>query len=383
MAHKSTIFAQLLQLLPRHEFETLASRHHVGRKLRRMTRWSQFLALATAQLTGRSSLRDVVANLKAQGGKLYHLGCCAVARSSLARINERQPFELYEAVCGKLLARCQSAAPSHSLRFKSKLISLDASIVSLTLAVFPWAKYQARKGAVKLHLGLDHSGHLPCFMQVSEGSRHEIRWARDLELPAGSMVVFDRAFTDYKLWKSLGDKGVRFVTRFKKGLRYTVLERRNVTWKRGVTSDQRIRLRGKKAEELGLELRKIGFRDPETGKHFVFVTNDFDLAATTIAEIYRQRWQIELFFKWIKQNLKLKSFIGRSKNAVLTQIWVAMIVYLMLAYLKFLHRFSWSLSEILRLLHINLFDRRPLADLFGSLTRPPDIDCRQTRLGFA
>ncbi|MGH9380587.1 MAG: IS4 family transposase [Thermoanaerobaculia bacterium] len=383
MAHHSTVFSQLLQLVPRHEFETLARRHHQGRKLRRMSRWSQFLALATAQLTGRTSLRDVVSNLPAQTRKLYHLGCGPVTRSSLARVNEQQPAALYEAVFGKLLERCQSSAPGHGLRFKAKLYSLDASLIELTLSLFPWARYQATKGAVKLHLGLDHGGDLPTFVHLTEGSRHEIQWARTLELPAGSIVAFDRGFADYAWWKSLTEREIRFVTRLKRGARYVVEERRDVTWKPGVTSDQAIRLTGRKARDHGLVLRRIGYRDPETGKHLVFLTNDFDLAATTIAKVYRERWKIELFFKWIKQHLKIKSFLGRSHNAVLTQFWIAMIAYLLLAVLKFQLRLRWSLSHILRLLQLNLFDRRDLAALFQRNAAPPGPPNPQAPLVFS
>jgi len=383
LAHHSTVFSQLLQLLPRHELETLARRHHQGRKLRRMTRWSQFLALAMAQLTGRSSLRDIVSNLGAQRNKLYHLGGGPVSRTSLARVNEQQPASLFEAAFGRLLSRCQAVAPHHGRRFKAKLYSLDASLIDLTLSLYPWANYQARKGAIKLHVGLDHSGQLPTFVHLTEGAKHEIRWARKLDLPAGSVVVVDRGFTDYKWWKSLGDKGIRFVTRLKRGTRYTVLERRNVKWKKHVTSDQTIRLDGKKAREQGLVLRRIGYRDPETGRHLVFLTNDFDLAASTIADVYRQRWQIELFFKWIKQNLKIKAFVGHSRNAVLSQLWVAMIVYLLLAFWKFQLRLGWSMSQILRLLQLNLFERRPLEELLEGRASPPKPPDPQSSLAFA
>lgn len=383
MAHHSTVFSQLLQLLPRHEFESLAREHHQGRKLRRMTRWSQFLALATAQLTGRSSLRDIVHSFAAQARKLYHLGGGRVTRSSLSRVNEQQPASLFEAVFGRLLSRCQSVAPSHGRRFKAKLYSLDASLINVALALFPWADYQARKGAIKLHVGLDHDGHLPSFVHLTEGRRHEIGWARDLDLPAGSVVVFDRGFTDYKWWKSLSDKGVRFVTRLKRDARYTVVERRNVRWKDHVTSDQLIRLEGKKASSLGLVLRRIGYVDPETGKHLVFVTNDLRLAASTIADVYRQRWQIELFFKWIKQNLRIKAFLGRSLNAVLSQLWTAMIVYLLLAFWKFQLRLGWSLTQILRLLQLSLFERRPLETLLQDRASPPEPPDPQISLALA
>ena len=341
------------------------------------------MALTVAQLTGRSSLRDIVTNLRAQSHKLYHLGSLPVSRSSLARVNEKQPHSLFEAVFGRLLSRCQAAAPHHRQRFKAKLFSLDASLIDLTLSLFPWARYQAQKGAIKLHVGLDHSGHLPAFVHVSEGARQEMQWARTLKLPSGSVVVFDRGFADYKWWKSLTEQNIRFITRLKRSARYTVRERRKVTWKNHVTSDQTIVLDSRKARALSLTLRRIGFRDPTTGKHLVFVTNDFKSAASTIAEVYRQRWQIELFFKWIKQNLKVKSFLGRSLNAVLSQLWVAMIAYLLLAHLKFHLRLSWALSKILRLLHLNLLERRRLDDLLGEPPPPPNPNPDQIALAFS
>ena len=348
-----------------------------------MTRWSQFVALATAQLAGRVSLRDVVSNLRAQAHKLYHLGCRAVSRSSLARVNERQPYRLYEELFGKLLARCQALAPGHGFRFHNKLYSLDASLLDLSLEVFPWATYQATKGAIKLHVGLDHDGYLPAFVHLSEGNVHEIRWARLLRLPRGSVTVFDRGFDDYAWYSALEKQGVFFVTRLKRGAKYRVEERRGVPWRGTVTSDQTIRWSGKGAKDCPIPLRRIGYRDPDTGRHYVYLTNAFHLSASTIAEVYRKRWEIELFFKWIKGNLKIKSFLGTSKNAVWTQLWIALCVYLVISYLKFATRLSASLQQILRLLQLNLFERRGLIPLLrGHPPRSlPNQD--QTTFGFA
>ena len=261
-------------------------------------------------------------------------------------------------------------APRHGFRFKNKLYALDASLIELCLEVFPWARYRTTKGAIKLHVGLDHSGHLPAFVAVTEGKTHEITWARTLELPASSMVVFDRGFTDYAWYHQLHEKRISFVTRQKTNARYTVTERRSAAGQPELTSDQTIRLTGVKAQHCPIALRRIGYRDPDTGKHYVFLTNNFRLAARTIAEIYKQRWQIELFFKWIKQNLKIKRFLGTSKNAVLTQLWIALCVYLLLAYLKFISTLGHSLQQSLRLLQLNLFERRALLPLLRG--DPPD-----------
>jgi len=373
LAHHNTIFAQLLKLIPRHEFETLANQHHDGQKLRKMTRWSQFVALTLAQLAGRSSLRDIVDNLSAQGAKLYHLGCAKVTRTTLARINENQPHTLYEALFYKLLSRCQALAPRHGFRFKNKLYSIDATTIDLCLSLFPWADFRQTKGAVKIHLGLDHDGLLPSFVSITDGKTQDVTEGRLFQLPRGSIVVMDRGYNDYAWFNALTDKKIFFVTRQKRNASYHVTETRNVPTEKGLLFDETIVITGAKAKSCPIPLRRVGFRDAETAKEYVFLTNNFHLAAKTIADIYKSRWQIELFFKCIKQNLKIKSFIGTSRNAVLTQIWVAMCTYLLLAWLKFANQIDLSLQKIIRLLQLNLFDRRDLIGLLNLETEdPPD-----------
>ena len=383
MAHHNTVFAQMLKFIPRHEFESLANQHHSGRRLRKMTRWTQFVAMATAQLSGRHSLRDVVSNMAAQARKLYHLGIRCVSRSSLSRVNESQPYQLYEALCAKLLARCQARAPRHNFRFKNKLYSLDASTIDLCLSVFPWAKFRATKGAVKLHVGLDHEGLLPAFVAMTDGKAHDLSAARALRLPKGSIVVMDRGYTDYAWYKQLNNNNIYFVTRLKANARYHVIERRTVPKNKGLTSDQTIELTGARAKNGPFRLRRIGYQDANTGIHYTFLTNHFKLAASTIADIYKARWQVELFFKWIKQNLKIKSFLGTSKNAVLTQIWIAMCVYLLLSYIRFLNHIRPSLQQMLRLLQLNLFERRALLALLRGDPPEPRVSPHQTTLLFS
>jgi len=371
MAHNNTVFGQILKLVSRHDFEALANRNHVGQKLRKTSRWSQFVALTLGQLSQRISLRDIVSNMSAQTRKLYHLGSEALSRSSLARLNEKQPYTLYEALFGKLLGQCKPYSPKHRFRFKNALISMDASTIDLCLNAFPWATFRQAKGGIKLHVGLDHNGYLPSFIQVTEADTHEVNVARAMNFSKGSIVVFDRGYIDHKWYKQLENKGVFFVTRQKRNADYKVTERRDVNKKQGLRSDQTIRLTGfYKKKECDIPLRRVSYRDPETGKCYVFLTNNFQLSAKTIADIYKERWQIELFFKWVKQNLKIKSFLGTSKNAVLTQIWIAMCVYLMLAYIKFSSKLGISMQSISRLLHLNLFERRDLAAL---LNPQPDI----------
>ena len=372
MAHCNTILSQILKLVPRHEFETLAKQHHSGRSFRTASRWSQFVVLMMAQMAGRNSLRDIVENISAQAHRLYHLGSAKLSKSNLSRINEDKPYALYEALFGKLLGRCQGKVPGHDFRFKNPLYSLDASTIDLCLSVFPWADFRTTKGAIKLHVGLNHAGYLPEFVTVTEGSTHEVNIGKLLAFPKGSMIAMDRGYNDYGWYKSLTDKGIFFVTRLKKNANYRVIERHKVTKKQGITSDQTIEFTGiQTAKKCPIQLRRIGYRDPETGKHYIFLTNNFKLVARTIADIYKARWQVELFFKWIKQNLKIKSFIGTSKNAVMTQIWIALCVYLLLAFLKFQSKLKKSMQQILRLLQLNLFDKR---DLMALLRGDPPHD---------
>ncbi len=335
-----------------------------------MSRWSQFASLSFAQLTGRCSLRDIVDNLSRQSSKSYHLGMGEVSRSSLARVNKKQPYQLYEDLFYKLLSRCKQLAPRHGFKFKNKLYSFDSSTIDLCLSVFPWATFRRAKGAIKLHVGIDHDGFLPTFMTVTQGKKHDVTAARTLKLDKGSIVAIDRGYTDYSWYNLLNTKGIYFVTRIKKNTCYRVKERRKVNKAQGITSDQIISLTSKKGSEYQGKLRRVGYYDKETKKHYFFLTNHLKLAPKTIADIYKARWQIELFFKCIKQNLKIKSFIGTSKNAVLTQIWIAMCTYLIVAYLKFSGKLDLSIQQIIRIFQINLFERRDLWKLLKN--EPPD-----------
>jgi putative transposase len=366
-------------LIPRHEFDRLAAAHHVGAPLRAMTRFSQFVALATGHLAKRHSLRDIVSNLQAQASRLYHLGARPVARSSLARVNETQPYTLYEALFAKLYARCQSQAPRHGFRFKNKLYSLDSSLIDLSLSIFPWAHYALGKAAMKLHLGLDHDGLLPAFAVVTESRVNDMMGARKLTFPKGSILVFDKGYSDYGWRQDLSDAGVFFVTRARGNMHAKVLEERSTAASAAVQFDRRIELTGKQKQARSFKaLRLVGYRCPDTGRTYEFLTNIEHLSAQTIADIYKSRWQVELFFKWIKQNLKLKGFLGVSKNAVLTQIWAALCVCLLLAFLRFVSLVDLSLQQIARLLQLNLFLKRALLEL---LNRHPPPDPSLSRQG--
>ncbi len=371
MAHCNTIFSQILKFVPRHEFEKLAILHHSGRAFRSASRWSQFVTLAMGQLSNRNSLRDIIENVSAQAHRLYHLGSAKLTRSNLSRVNENKPYELYEALFAKLLNRCQGMTPGHTFRFNNPLYSLDASTIDLCLSVFPWADFRTTKGAIKLHVGLNHAGYLPEFVRITEGNVGDVTMGRTLDLPKGSIVAMDRGYNDYSWYNLLTEKGIYFVTRLKSNAKYRVVKRHRIVSGKGLTSDQTIEFTDIQAsKKCPIQLRRIGYRDAETGKHYFFLTNNFKLAAKTIADVYKSRWQIELFFKCIKQNLKIKSFIGTSKNAVLTQIWIAMCVYLLLMFIKFQSRLTKTFQQILRILHLNLFEKR---DLMALLRGDPPI----------
>ena len=280
MAHNDTVFAQVLKLVPRHEFESLARKHKSGRMSRSMTRWGQFVAMGMAQLTGRCSLRDIVSNLAAQSCKLYHLGVGVVTRSSLARVNAEKPWEMYEELHGRLLGRCQAKAPGHGYRFKAKLFSVDSTTIDLCLSAFPWAKFRRTKGAVKVHVGLDHEGYLPTFVRVTNGKTSDIEAARALTLPKGSIVAADRAYVDFAWIDSLISEGIHLVTRLKRGIKYGVVETREVNAKRGVTSDETIEFTSAKGrKQCPHRLRRIGYHDRKTGKDYVFLTTHFHLSS--------------------------------------------------------------------------------------------------------
>lgn len=383
MTHRNTVFSQLLKFIPRHEFEQLANEHHKGRALRKTSRWSQFTALLLGQLSGRMSLRDIESNMDAQSQHLYHLGTKRIARSSLARLNKEQPASLYEALFNKLYSRCKGLAPKHGFRFKNPLYSLDASLIDLSLKIFPWSHYALGKGAMKLQLGLDHRGFIPAFATITESRVSDSSYAKILKSPKGSIVVFDRGYNDYSWYKTLSLQGVFFVTRQRSNAKYRVITRQPVNKSTHVTSDQIIRYTSDRSLKKQLpDFRRIGYVDPETKKHYVFITNHLNLSAQTIADIYKQRWQVELFFKWIKQSLKIKAFLGTTKNAVMTQIWIALCTVLILAFIKFSSKIKASMQTILRLFQLNLFIKRDLLCLLTGDATPLDSNPDQGVLVF-
>ena len=363
MAHCNTILGQFLALFPRHEFEKIRREVQPKVHARALSAWTQFVAMLSGQLTGRDSLRGMVDALAPQGRKLYHLGMGAVSRAALARANERTPAVLFERVFAALLTRCREVAPNTAKKFRfkdsGKVYLLDATLIELPLSLFSWAKYRTGKGAVKLHIGLSTDGYLPEFVDMTAGRVHELKSARELRLPRGSWVVFDRGYTDYRWYRELTDAGVHFVTRLKRNASVRDGEKRRGRKSAGVLEDRLIELAGVEGR-----LRKVRFVDESGGEEYEFLTNAHELPAATVAALYRERWQVELFFKWIKQHLKVKSFVGTSVNAVRTQLWIALCAYLLVSFVKFRSRLGQSILQILRLVQLNLFERRDLNELF-------------------
>jgi hypothetical protein len=318
---------------------------------------------------------EICGGLAASEGKLRHLGLPdAPKRSTLAYANEHRPWQLYRSVFYQLLGRCRAVAGGHGFRFKNKLLSLDATLIELCATVFDWAHYRRTKGAVKLHLLLDHQGLLPSYALVTEGRAHESRVARTLRFEPGTIVVFDRGFTDYAWFTALDADAVFFVTRMKDNAHYGVVERRPVPERGSVQRDEIIFLyKLARAGGRDLFLRRIEVWDQAQQRTLVFLTNHRHFAAATIAAIYRQRWQIELFFKALKQNLRIKTFVGTSANALQIQIWTALIALLLLKYLQLRARFGWSLSNLAALLRQQLFVYRELWEWIDQPFQPPPM----------
>jgi len=374
MRQFNSMFSQLLSLFPRSEFEKAVRAHRADRAAKGFDCWTQFVAMLFCQLGRAHSLREICGGLASVEGKLNHLGVGdAPKRSTLSYANAHRPWQLFEEVFMQLLGRCQGIASPKPFRFKNKLFSLDATVIDLCLEMFDWAKFRRAKGAIKLHLLLDHDGCLPCFGVITEGKTHEIRVARTLDWPKGSVVAIDRGYMDYAFLDSLTERDIFFVTRLK-GNAAPTTEAVLSAPKGNILSDEMINLPGSGANKREFRLlRRVVVWDPVGQREIVLLTNNMKLAVGTIAAIYKQRWQIELFFKAIKQNLKIKTFVGTSANAVHIQIWTALIAILLLKYLQMRSRLGWSLSNLVALLRLNLFVHRDLwAWIHEPYAPPPD-----------
>lgn len=382
-----SMFSQILKLIPRTDFARLVKETKAEHRSKGVSSWSQFVAMLFCQIGRAHSLREIEGGLKSCEGKLAHLGIEAPARSSLSYANSHRPAELFEKVFYALFDTVSSkAVGKKKFRFKNKLVSMDSTVIDLCLSMYDWAKFRRTKGAVKLHLVLDHDGYLPCFGLITDGKVSDVKAAWQIDFAPDTIVVDDRGYNDYRLFANWTETGVYFVTRMKDNALFEVVEEREPPQNRNIVKDQIIRLTGTGAQKKCPHLlRRVEAIREDTGEMLVFLTNHLGLGASTIAAIYKDRWQIELFFKAIKQNLKIKTFVGTSANAVKTQIWTALISMLLLRYLQMSSKFGWSLSNLVALLRMNLFTHRDLmAWLNQPFTTPPDPqDEPQASLAFA
>jgi len=364
------VFAQVLQHLPLTTFRRCVERYDGERKVKRFTCLDQYLCLAFAQLTWRESLRDIEACLRAQSSKLYHLGFrSTIARNTLANANAVRDWRIYADFAQHLIdiARRLYADDPLALELDNTVYALDSTTIDLCLSVFPWAPFRSTKAAVKLHTLLDLRGNIPSFIFISDGKMHDVNILDQLIPEAGVFYVMDRGYVDFERLARLDDAGSFFVTRAKSNLKARRRYSRPVDRSTGLVCDQTILLTGFYSRQgFNRPLRRIRFTDPQTGKRLVFLTNNFALDALTIAKLYKCRWQVELFFKWIKQHLRIKAFFGTSENAVKSQIWIAVSVYVLVAIVKKRLALPASLYEMLQIFSLTLFEKTPINSLFDA-----------------
>jgi hypothetical protein len=384
MIQVCSVYSQLLQLFPHRDFARAVKHHEAERHAKGFSCWGQFVAMLFCQVAQLKSLREVCMGLASCESPLKHLGLSETPKkSTLAYANEHRPWELYQTIFTSLLETCRAEVAARGgrrkFRFKNKLVSLDGSIIDLSVSMFDWAKYRRTKGAIKLHLLLDHDGYLPSFAVVTEGKHSELAVARGLRLEAGTILAIDRGYNDFEWFAEMTRDGVFFVTRMKTNTVYSVVEECEVPENGNVLRDQIISLPGlEKAGEEPILFRRIEYWNKDKQETLVFFSNLLHLAASTIAAIYKDRWQVELFFKALKQNLKVKTFLGTSANAVRTQIWTALIAMLILKYLQMKSTFGWSLSNLAALLRQQLFIFR---DLWAWLNSPMEGPPAARQLG--
>lgn len=375
MSYQNSILKQILQIIPRHEFEKSVKKHNGDFASKGFTCWEQFVSMLFAQLSGQTGLRGIETALDTIKNMLYHLGVRKIKRSTLSYANNKRSFKIYENVFNGLLAKVLKMERKHKHRFKNPLFSVDATTIDLCLSVFPWATFRKTKGGIKLNVKLDHSGYIPVFVSVTTANIHEVNSIKKMEFNKGDVITFDRGYNDFKQFATYCNTGIYFVTRLKKNADYKIVKRNDVSKYENVSSDQIIEMKGfYTSKKCPLQLRRIRSKDPETGKYIVILTNHFEWSPTTIAAVYKDRWQIEIFFKTIKQNLKIKKFFGTSKNAVMTQIWIALITHLMLQYLKMLSSGGWTHYSLMKLLPTILTSRKDLWLVLNKLSPPGKQD---------
>jgi Domain of unknown function (DUF4372)/Transposase DDE domain len=380
------VFAQLMQHLPLTTFRRCVARYDGERRVKRFSCLDQYLCLAFAQLTWRESLRDIEACLRAQSSKLYHLGFrSTIARNTLANANAVRDWRIYADFSQHLIgiARRLYADEPLAIELNDTVYALDSTTIDLCLSVFPWAPFRSTKAAVKMHTLLDLRGNIPSFIFISDGKMHDVNILDELLPEAGAFYIMDRGYLDFERLARLDDAGSFFVTRGKSNLKARRRYSHPVDRSSGLICDQTVVLTGFYSRQgFDRPLRRIKFNDPETGKRLVFLTNNFAQPALTIAKLYKCRWQVELFFKWIKQHLRIKAFFGTSENAVKSQIWIAVSVYVLVAIIRKRLAISASLYEILQILSLTLFEKTPVNQLLDDsrLQKEPTKNDNQLKL---
>lgn len=373
------VFSQIAELVHREQFERCVSKHPMPRSSRSFTARDQFLCMAFAQLTFRESLRDIEACLGSQANLLYAMGIRgSVTRTNLAYANEHRSWKVYFELAQILIRKARKlySSDQYILDLDEVVYAIDASTIGLCMNLFPWARFRRRKSAIKLHAMIDLNGSIPAFIAITEGKVHDVNALDWIVFEAGAFYVLDRGYVDFLRLGAIHSARASFVTRAKANMSYYVRESRAVDKSTGLRSDQTVRLNGTKTKKhFPHDLRRVSFRDAESGKLLVFITNNFEIDALVVAKIYKARWQIELFFKWIKQNLRVKSFFGLTENAVKTQIWIAVCAYLMVAILNKTLKIEQSMSRILQVVSVNIFSKDPIHQiLMKNNTRNSDVD---------
>lgn len=373
-----TVFAQLVELLPRRAFENAVERYGGGRRVRSFSCMDQLLCMIFAQVTGRASLRETVACLRAIGPRRYHCGIRGpVSRSTLAEANEQRDYRIFMDTATAMIAAARLELPVDAdlLRLNAEAYAIDSTTIDLCLKLFPWAHFRRRKGGIKVHTMFDLGAGIPVFLRVSHAKTHDL-WMLDQITPqAGAFYVMDRGYVDFARLHRLHAGAAFFITRAKRGMDFRVIQRRAVGPGSAVRSDRLVRLRGPKSRTLyPSTLRLVRYVDPDTHKRFMFLTNNLALEPATVALLYRRRWRIELFFKWVKQHLHVKAFFGTTPNAVKAQLWIAIIVYVLTVKLKHHYRLRQDLNEVLQILSVTVLEKTPVLQLFSEIRRADEIE---------
>ncbi len=373
-----TIFSQVMEFISKYEFDKLVSKYKGNYKSRTFTCWDQILCMSFAQLTYRESLRDIEACLNAQPNKLYHMGIKGtVAKTNLARANERRDWRIYADFAQVLISKARTLYeddPDFTLDLKNTVYALDSTTIDLCLSLFPWAKFRKRKAAIKLHTLLDLRGSIPSFIEITTGLIHDVNILDVLIPEPGSHYIMDRGYLDFERLYRLHRAKAFFIIRAKKNFKFKRLYSRKVVKTTGLRCDQTVKLTVYKPSiSYPEKLRRVKYYDSENDRYLVFLTNNFDIQASLVAELYRNRWQVELFFKWIKQHLRIKAFFGTSPNAVKTQVWIAISVYVLVAIIKKTLKIELSLYTILQIFSVSLFEKVPIYQLLTE-TRPQYLE---------